>query len=54
VTVTVVPEGRGNWTRQVVVIRTPDLLLEVRGTEVRVGTRWFLAGRWWRVVEVQG
>lgn len=50
--VVIAPVGRGNWKREAVVIQTPDLMLEVRQTEVRVGDRWFVAGRWWRVVEV--
>jgi hypothetical protein len=52
VIVFIVPVGRGNWTKQAVVIQTPDLMLEVRRTEVRLRDRWFIAGRWWRVVEV--
>lgn len=51
--VIIVPVGRGNWRREAVVIQTPDLMLEVRRTEVRVGQKWYLVGRWWRVVEVQ-
>jgi hypothetical protein len=53
VIVVVVPQGRGNWKRQAVVVQTPDLLLEVRQQEVRAGDPWFMAGRWWWVVEVQ-
>lgn len=49
----IVPAGRGNWKREAVVIQTADLMLEVRRTEVRVGDRWFIVDRWWRVVEVQ-
>jgi hypothetical protein len=52
VIVFVVPRGRGNWTKVAIVVHTPDLLLEVRRVEVRVGDPWFLVGRWWRVVEV--
>jgi hypothetical protein len=52
VIVFVVPRGRGNWKKVAIVVHTPDLLLEVRRTEVRVGDPWFLVGRWWRVVEV--
>jgi hypothetical protein len=52
VIVFIVPVGRGNWKREAVVIQTPDLMLEVRQQEVRINERWFVAGRWWRVVEV--
>jgi hypothetical protein len=52
VIVFIVPAGRGNWHKEAVVIQTPDLMLEVRKTEVCIGHRWFIAGRWWRVVEV--
>lgn len=48
----IVPKGRGNWRKEAVVIQTPDLMLEVRRQEVRIGDEWFLVGRWWRVVEV--
>ena len=48
----IVPAGRGNWKKEAVAIQTPDLLLMVRDEQVSVGDRWFVAGRWWRVVEV--
>jgi hypothetical protein len=50
----IVPKGRGNWARVTLVVQTPDLLLEVRRQEVRVGDPLFFVGRWWRIVELTG
>lgn len=52
-TLTLVPIGRGNWRKLVLNVPTPaDLFPSVRDAVVAVDERWFMAGRWWRVVEV--
>lgn len=49
-----VPAGRGNWRHLVVEIPAPaDLFPAVRDQQVRPLERWFMAGRWWRILEVQ-
>jgi hypothetical protein len=54
VTAVIVPVGRGNWNRLEVQMAVPiDLFPTVRGRVLRVGSRWFLFDRWWRVVEVR-
>ena len=48
------PVGRGNWKRLTLVAHTPaQLFPEIRENRLDVGERWFMAGRWWRIVEVQ-
>jgi hypothetical protein len=53
VIVTIVPAGRGNWKKVELVIEAlADLFPHVRDGQVSLGDRWFIADRWWRVVEV--
>ena len=48
-----VPSGRGNWKRLTLVVHAPaQLFPEIRQQRLEVGERWFMAGRWWRIVEV--
>lgn len=52
-TVVIVPRGRGNWKRVTLQVPAPaDLFPAVRDGLVKVGAEWFIADRWWRVVEV--
>jgi hypothetical protein len=53
-TLVLVPAGRGRWRRVTLGIPVPaDLFPSLRDRQVRVGDRWFMADRWWRVIEVQ-
>jgi hypothetical protein len=53
-TVVIVPVGRGNWRRVALQIpASADLFPTVRDRVLHAGERWFLADRWWRVVEVR-
>jgi hypothetical protein len=48
-----VPVGRGNWKRMHMVIQSPaQLFPQIREQQVLPKERWFMAGRWWRIVEV--
>lgn len=49
-----VPAGRGKWRRVTLDIASPaDLFPSVRDHVPTPGERWFMAGRWWRLVEVR-
>jgi len=54
VTIVLVPAGRGNWRKVTLGIPMPaDLFPSVRDGMVCAGDRWFIADRWWRVLEVR-
>jgi hypothetical protein len=53
-TLTLRPLGRGNWRKLVLEIAVPaDLFPAVRERQVQARERWFMAGRWWRILEVR-
>jgi hypothetical protein len=52
--VVLVPAGRGRWKRVTLgVSATSDLFPALRDGLVKAGDRWFIADRWWRVIEVR-
>jgi len=56
VKVVLVPVGRGNWRALVLEVGGPaatDLFPAIREGQVKVGDRWTIAGREWRIVEVR-